>query len=402
VYYVCGVATRGANIAVRVLLVLAALVVFYGCDQPSSPPEQGERDGGVEHESATSLGPSRQETTQQETTQQETTRQDVADMKIAFGVRRPGDYEYDYDYDLYVMNADGSNLARLADGAQPAWSPDGKRFAYTKYVEEPNPAQSSAASSASPAPKIDTPYIFTMNADGSGQKKLLDKAAEHPVWSPDGKEIAFNENYCGDIYIMDADGSGTPRKLATGPGCAHSPAWSPDGKEIAYTKGSASKASDVYVANASGEDGHAQQPRVLTDHAPRVASGGAYDPSWSPDGTEIAFTFQKSGATIAVYKMDADGSGVTPLAPSQHMKKAEAASGGAEVTDMKTSPVWSPDGGHVAYVRFVPYCDPDCSNGYTLYAREIYVVNSDGTNATLVRELGKAHDIWGLDWKPLS
>jgi Tol biopolymer transport system component len=386
--------------AVRILLVLAALAVFYGCDQPSSTPEQGERDGGVEHKSATSLCPSRQGTTRQETT-----RQDVADMKIAFGVRQPDGY--DHDYDLYVMNADGSNLARLADGARPAWSPDGKRVAYTTYVEEPNPAQSSAAASASPAPTIDTPYIFTMNADGSGQKKLSDKAAEQPVWSPDGKQIAFtlikgapHGNYCG-IYIMDADGSGTPRKLATGPGCASTPAWLPGGKDIAYTNGAGSDESDVYVAKASGEEGHVQRPCALTDDAPRVASGAASEPSWSPDGTEIAFTFEDQSGTTAVYKMDADGSGVAPLAPSQHVKKAEAASGGAEVKDSKTSPEWSPDGGHVAYVRYVPDCDPDCSSDYAEYAREIYVVNSDGSDPTLVRDVGEAHDVSGLDWKPL-
>jgi Tol biopolymer transport system component len=395
--------------AVRILLVLAAIAVFNGCDQPSSPPEQGKRDGGVEHKSATSLGPTRQETTRQECTRQETTRQassrqDVADMKIAFGVSRPGGgYDYDYDYDLYVMNADGSNLARLADGAYPAWSPDGKRLAYTKYVEEPNPELTTANASASPARKIDTPYIFTMNADGSGQKKLLDMPSSQPVWSPDGKEIAFDDKYC-DIYIMDADGSGTPRKFATGPGCAWGPAWSPDGKEIAYTKGGG-KAADIYVANASGEDGYEQQPCSLTAHTPRLFSGGAYDPSWSPDGTEIAFTFQKSGATIAAYKMDADGSGVTPLATSQRVKKVEAATGYTEVTDSKTNPVWSPDGEHVAYERIVPYCanDYDCPAGiYASSAREIYVANSDGTNAKLVRELGKEHEIWGLDWKPQS
>jgi hypothetical protein len=34
--------------------------------------------------------------------------------------------------------------------------------------------------------------------------------------------------------------------------------------------------------------------------------------------------------------------------------------------------------------------------------RGIYVANSDGTNAKLVRALGKENDIWGLDWKPIS
>ena len=174
---------------------------------------------------------------------------DVADTKIAFGVRQPGDsYRYDYDYDLYGINADGSNMARLTDGASPAWSPDVRRFAYTRHVEEPNPALSSTPASASPTPLVDTPYIFTINADGSGRKKLQDKAAVEPAWSPDGKQIAFTlytpqkrykdigYPYCG-IYIMDAEGSGEPRKLATGPGCASSPAWSPDGKKIAYTNG---------------------------------------------------------------------------------------------------------------------------------------------------------------------
>ncbi len=87
-----------------------------------------------------------------------------------------------------------------------------------------------------------------------------------PAWSPDGKQIALTldehpktyrgENFtsCG-IYVMDADGSGKPRKLATGPECASTPAWSPEGKKIAYTNGEGVdeegySVSNVYVANA--------------------------------------------------------------------------------------------------------------------------------------------------------
>jgi Tol biopolymer transport system component len=174
--------------------------------------------------------------------------EDPTGKKITLGMRRVGkSYRYDFDYDLYVVNTDGSSLTRLTNGAEPAWSPDGKRIAFVRYVDEPNSTASAAASSASPAPFKEVPYISVMNADGSGQQRLVDRPALEPAWSPNGNQIAFSlyqsgdhtfrsmgHEYCG-IYVMNADRSGSPRKLATGPGCASSPAWSPDGKKIAYT-----------------------------------------------------------------------------------------------------------------------------------------------------------------------
>jgi Tol biopolymer transport system component len=148
-------------------------------------------------------------------------------QQLVFGVHGDG-------YSLYAMDPAGSKLTRLTDGVSPVWSPDGKQIAYTRYLKEPNPAASSAApSSATPAPFTETLYIFVMNTDGSGARQLLNKAAVEPAWSPEGNDLAFtlyegktykgaNYVYCG-IYIVDADGSGTPRKLATGPGCASFP-----------------------------------------------------------------------------------------------------------------------------------------------------------------------------------
>ena len=64
-YHVRGVATWGANMAVRTLLVLAVFAMFYGCGQSSSPPEQGEKEGGGEPRSMTPPGTGQQETRQQ-------------------------------------------------------------------------------------------------------------------------------------------------------------------------------------------------------------------------------------------------------------------------------------------------------------------------------------------------
>jgi Tol biopolymer transport system component len=69
-----------------------------------------------------------------------------------------------------------------------------------------------------------------MNADGSGQRSLTrDPASDvQAAWSPDGRRIAFSSDRDGndEIYVMNADGSGQ-RNLTPGPTGGASPAWSP-------------------------------------------------------------------------------------------------------------------------------------------------------------------------------
>jgi Tol biopolymer transport system component len=199
-------------------------------------------------------------------------------------------------YQLYVVNADGSGLRRLtlrvpegtpettgpSRGGQVVWSPDGRTIYFGRYV---------------------------VRTDGSGARRLpyIPLTA---VWSPDGRRIAFARPRTGpgpccyashsDIYVMNADGSGT-RKLTHNALQNAEPAWSPDGRKIAF-RSTRNGNRDIYVINADGSG-----KRNLTRNA-------AWDsrPSWSPDGRKIAFVSNRDGR-LEAHVMNADGSGQRSL-----------------------------------------------------------------------------------------
>ena len=105
-----------------------------------------------------------------------------------------------------------------------------------------------------------------------------------PVWSSDGKRIAFVSDRDGDweIYVMNADGT-DQRRLTRSPGTDRAPAWSPDGSRIAFESDRGGDF-DIYVIGSDGGD-----ERVLVDRA-----GNDLEPRWSPDGDRIACIAQGS------------------------------------------------------------------------------------------------------------
>ena len=311
-----------------------------------------------------------------------------------------GLYSNTLQYAISTMNSDGSGLKRLTDtvdkrrmgysNEDPSRSPDLKKIAFTRVVSEypasVDPGTSASAGSAGPS-RIQVPYVFVMNADGSDETRLVNMAATKPDWSPDGKQIVFSsdENWtlsgvaedsdC-DLYVMSADGLGTPKKLSNGLGCESNPSWSPDGTKIVYTR-ALSGDLDIYVIDACCEEGDTNEPQQLTDD-----DLDDTDPAWSPDGTKIAFTKSEVASETDVvtsepedpseadvYKMDADGSGETRLTYS---KAFEA------------QPSWSPDGKQIAFARqgfpgASPQSDPvNATTG-------IFTMDSDGTDPALVR-----------------
>ena len=202
-----------------------------------------------------------------------------------------------WGHELYVVNADGSGLRRLTRNPkgyflyQTVWSPDGR----TIYAG---------------------PYVA--NADGSGAQVSLQVGAI-AVWSPDGTRIALarKPDWCSDrggtrpcagshsdIYVMNADGSGK-RKLTHDARQNAEPVWSPDGRRIAFVSRRDGNA-EIYVMNADGSG-----KRNLTRNPARDAS-----PSWSPDGRRIAFVSDRDGR-LETHVVNADGSGQRRLAGSE-------------------------------------------------------------------------------------
>lgn len=98
----------------------------------------------------------------------------------------------------------------------------------------------------------------------------------YPAISPDGSRIAFA--YMGDLYVVDAAG-GEARRLTTDAAYDYNPVWSPDGKQVAYASDRYGNF-DLFTIPAEGG-----RPQRLTTH-----SSAEVPSAFSPDGKQIYFT----------------------------------------------------------------------------------------------------------------
>ena len=143
-----------------------------------------------------------------------------------------------------------------------------------------------------------------------------------PAWSPDGSFLVFVSNRSNpefDVFRMNADGSGVDQ-LTRG-GANGVPQVSPDGQNVAYQNGR-----DIYILNL-----RTRQTRRLT-YEPM----NGMHPTWSPDGTELAFTTFRNGRS-EIFTMKADG--------SEQRLLVQTPAGDA------IEPRWSPNGEYIAFVN---------------------------------------------------
>lgn len=184
-----------------------------------------------------------------------------------------------------------------------------------------------------------------------------------PTPGPSSNRIAFvsdrNEGVY-ELYLMNADGS-RQQRLVDMSSTVQSPTWSPDGTQLAFSAQTNGNF-EIYLINADGT-----KLRRLTDNG-----SDDLDPAWSPDGRSIAFTSNRND-NLDVYVMNTSGGNVRRL--TNH------------AADDK-QPTWSPDSSKIAFAS--DRSDADTRSLET----DIYIMNADGSSQKLL----VAHS--GSDYEP--
>lgn len=224
----------------------------------------------------------------------------VTGAKIAYMSMRDG------QADIYSMDANGSfqfNITHdkrtVKADVEPAWSPGGSMLAFERQYSNQRGA-----------------VLMVIKADGSKLRVLSPPSSRvgtrdsHPSWSPDGGAVVFTSNRDGnfDLYAVKASGLGL-RQLTFTKGSVRnlSPQWSPDGRTILFVRSGTSTVpgspAHLYLLKlASGAV--VQLTRTPID---RGVSVGDQSPTWSANGTRIAFTSDRFGSND-IFVMNANGS----------------------------------------------------------------------------------------------
>lgn len=188
--------------------------------------------------------------------------------RIAYVVRLPGKR-----FALSVADADGFGPQTILSSNEPIispkWSPDGLRLAYVSFEQR-------------------KPVVYVQSITTGERKAVANFFGSNsaPAWSPDGRRLAVALSKDGgtQMFLINADGSGQPQRLASSNAIDTEPNFSPDGSYILFT---------------SDRGGGPQIYRIAVNggQVQRVTFEGQYNVSarHSPDGKTFTFIHRCNG-----------------------------------------------------------------------------------------------------------
>jgi Tol biopolymer transport system component len=206
-------------------------------------------------------------------------------------------------YAIFVMNADGTGKTQVTpvsyqfqfpwpafDGWSMSWSPDGNHIVFSESVGSQR-------------------NLVVVNTDGSNRRNLT--SGFYPAWSPDGSKILFLRVTVGfplSLHTISPDGTNVQEILIQGLPQHYTligspPIWSPDGRKIAFSASDYAN-SEVYIANPDGSNLQGFT-HICGEFVPNGCGANTAMPTWSPNGGTIAYAAWSFGnQSVEIYSLN--------------------------------------------------------------------------------------------------